>query len=592
MADIAKIKRNVAKMVSMNAPESDIDSYISSQGVSIDDVRNYKEPQLNMDQQKTQNGGVLGGEFQNALSIDPNAKVVKEKEEPMPPIVYRVANKMANEGRTKPSLSEIITIGLAGAGAGSKDALESVGEGMAQGATLGGYGAGVDYATKALGRNDLSYSARKKDREDRYGGWETGIHTLSEIAGAIPTGKTIYKGVNAGLSAVPKYGSSLTNGVLAKTATGSLEGGIHGGFTNGKDGMINGAIIGGAIPLTIAGLGAGVKLAGKGAKQLLGLYTGTSPETVGQAYGAGKRGSKEFLRNMRGKENMQNVLDDVHAGMKELKDNATREYNTLKPEVFGDKTRLDPRPVKQAFNKIKEDLIYPAQKYERGGVTENTLKRVEKVLDDFMIDTPNHNAVGFDAYKQRVGEILQGIDYKNKDARKVAGGVYHAMKETIGKQAPKYYEMTSKYADAMDDIADLQKAFSLSGKASENTDTVLRKIQSVMRDGVNTNYGQRLASLNKLHNAQEIKDKVAGQFMKDILPKGMARTVAGGIGGAGLFTLNPATIPAVAASSPRLVGEVAYKAGQLATKSKSLSNILTELQKTGVLPYLATMKGE
>jgi hypothetical protein len=42
MPDLAKIKRNVSKMVSLNAPETDIDSYIQSEGVTIDDIRNFK----------------------------------------------------------------------------------------------------------------------------------------------------------------------------------------------------------------------------------------------------------------------------------------------------------------------------------------------------------------------------------------------------------------------------------------------------------------------------------------------------------------------------------------------------------------------
>jgi hypothetical protein len=42
MADIAKVKRNVAKMVSLNAPESDIDGYIASEGVTIEQVRSFK----------------------------------------------------------------------------------------------------------------------------------------------------------------------------------------------------------------------------------------------------------------------------------------------------------------------------------------------------------------------------------------------------------------------------------------------------------------------------------------------------------------------------------------------------------------------
>ena len=41
MADLARIKKNVSKMVSMGAPEEDIDGYIFSEGVTIDDVKNY-----------------------------------------------------------------------------------------------------------------------------------------------------------------------------------------------------------------------------------------------------------------------------------------------------------------------------------------------------------------------------------------------------------------------------------------------------------------------------------------------------------------------------------------------------------------------
>ena len=41
MADLDRIKNNVAKMASMNAPEEDIDGYIASEGVTVDDVKNH-----------------------------------------------------------------------------------------------------------------------------------------------------------------------------------------------------------------------------------------------------------------------------------------------------------------------------------------------------------------------------------------------------------------------------------------------------------------------------------------------------------------------------------------------------------------------
>jgi hypothetical protein len=49
-ADLARIKRNVAKMASQNAPEADIDGYIASEGVTVEDVRNFKaQPAPGMD---------------------------------------------------------------------------------------------------------------------------------------------------------------------------------------------------------------------------------------------------------------------------------------------------------------------------------------------------------------------------------------------------------------------------------------------------------------------------------------------------------------------------------------------------------------
>ena len=42
MADLDRIKRNVAKMAEMNAPETDIDGYIASEGVTLEQVRNHK----------------------------------------------------------------------------------------------------------------------------------------------------------------------------------------------------------------------------------------------------------------------------------------------------------------------------------------------------------------------------------------------------------------------------------------------------------------------------------------------------------------------------------------------------------------------
>ena len=40
MADIDKIKSNIKIMISKGAPESDIDSYVESQGVTLNQLQN------------------------------------------------------------------------------------------------------------------------------------------------------------------------------------------------------------------------------------------------------------------------------------------------------------------------------------------------------------------------------------------------------------------------------------------------------------------------------------------------------------------------------------------------------------------------
>jgi hypothetical protein len=44
MADIARIKGNIAKMIAQNAPEADIDAYVSSEGVTLDELRKPSAP--------------------------------------------------------------------------------------------------------------------------------------------------------------------------------------------------------------------------------------------------------------------------------------------------------------------------------------------------------------------------------------------------------------------------------------------------------------------------------------------------------------------------------------------------------------------
>ena len=71
MADIARIKGNISKMIAQNAPESDIDAYVSSEGVSLEELRGQQKPD------KFQQAAIDEQASLKAQGIDPGAGLTR-----------------------------------------------------------------------------------------------------------------------------------------------------------------------------------------------------------------------------------------------------------------------------------------------------------------------------------------------------------------------------------------------------------------------------------------------------------------------------------------------------------------------------------
>lgn len=71
MADIARIKGNISKMIAQNAPESDIDAYVSSEGVSLEELRGQSKPD------KYQQAAIDEQTVLKAKGIDPGAGLTR-----------------------------------------------------------------------------------------------------------------------------------------------------------------------------------------------------------------------------------------------------------------------------------------------------------------------------------------------------------------------------------------------------------------------------------------------------------------------------------------------------------------------------------
>ena len=209
-----------------------------------------------------------------------------------------------------------------------------------------------------------------------------------------------------------------------------------------------------------------------------------------------------------------------------------------------------------AKTKQKTGEYWTIGKDEQGKISE-----VADIIQEWKYDPARHNVEGLDALKRRIGAVYPD-NPKQAQAQRVIDTMYNAVKNTIEKQAPDYASTMKDYSSMTDKIREIEKSLSLGNKAT--ADTSMRKLQSLMRNNVSTNYGGRVESAGKLsdYGAENLMPALAGQTLSELAPRGIAR--AGNIAGfMGAAAVNPWSLAAAPLASPRLMGEASYGAGRL-----------------------------
>lgn len=314
---------------------------------------------------------------------------------------------------------------------------------------------------------------------------------------------------------------------------------------------------------------------------ILGMTTGTGAEAVSQAYKAGKAGGEKgtiFLENLRQEVPVDVVLSDAKQALQQMKANKSAEYVANKQGWASDTTRLDFGKIDEAYNAL-ENSLKEKGKWKIGSAEKAKVDEVRQVISDWRKSPSLHTTVGLDALKQRIDAIYPDSP-KQTQAQRVITGTSNAIKKAIVDQAPDYATAMKDYETMSATIKDIESALSLGSKSSK--DSALRKLQSLTRNNVQTNYGGRLDMLKQLEETggENIMPAVSGQALSSKLPRGLA-----GQSGATLATLaayfNPATLATLPLTSPRLIGETAYGAGRLFGRIPTLPKV--NAQRT--IPY-------
>lgn len=309
---------------------------------------------------------------------------------------------------------------------------------------------------------------------------------------------------------------------------------------------------------------------GKLAANAAGITTGVDSEAIKVAAQAGAEGGesgKAFRENLLGKADPNAVVSEAKAAVGQLRQERGDIYRQEMAKIGADNTVLDFQKIDYAVQRVAGVKTY------KGQVLSPKTQAIREELTNAVDEWRNlpagdfHTAEGLDALKQKIGDIRDATQPGTAD-RLVADSVYKAIYGTITDQAPEYAKIMKGYEEASSLIKEMETTLSQNPKAS--IDTKLRKLQSALRNNVNTNYGRRRELIDFLQRAgaTHLIEKLAGQMLSSATPRGLGRVLAGGEGFSALAALGmghpgAAALMAggLAASSPALVGSAAYGLG-------------------------------
>lgn len=315
-----------------------------------------------------------------------------------------------------------------------------------------------------------------------------------------------------------------------------------------------------------------LKAGGTAAAEIAGLQTGAGGQAIREAYRAGDAGgdaAQAFKGAMRGKSDMMDILDEAKQSVSKMGQERSAAYKSGMVDVTKDKSVLSFQNIDKSLDDAVKTVTFKGQ--VKAPTAADALQKVQAEIANWKNLDPKefHTPEGLDALKQRIGDIRESIPLQESNARRVVGGVYNSIKNEIAMQAPAYSKTMADYSKATEAIKEIERTLSLGEKAAP--DTALRKLQSVLRNNVNTNYGRRTELARGIDRAGTMIPAIAGQAVSEWTPRGIQRMAAAPTSGAAFLAGGvPAAAGAAMLSSPRLMGEAAYAAGATERGLRSL----------------------
>lgn len=403
------------------------------------------------------------------------------------------------------------------------------------------------------GMDDL-YAPREallKEYVEKYGGWDNFQRTAAEDPAALLMDlSTVLTGPQMALAKAP----------------GTL----------GKVGKVAGTVADTVDPISM-GLKGISKVAEPVLTETLGVTTGVGPTALREAYAAGKEGGdaginfrKAFAEGMP----MDDIIATAKKGVQTIRDRMMAAYRADKDVWDKHQGVIDFTPIDRAATNLVGSMQSKAGSgHSKLAPPEQAkLQKLTDVVDEWQRDPASHTIEGIDALKQR---LSNEVNFKTDHPQivRAATALSNAARDAIMKSSPpKYRKAMKDYTEASRLIEDLEQSFSLGRTGTAQA--AMSKLQSLMRNNANTQYGVRAQKMNRLQDESgiDIMPALSGHALSSWSPRGIGRGVLGGsapLAGAAAFTgaMGPGALAAgaagLAATSPKFVGGAYHNAGRL-----------------------------
>jgi len=312
------------------------------------------------------------------------------------------------------------------------------------------------------------------------------------------------------------------------------------------------------------------------ATDVMGIPIDKSGEVLREAARSGyanPRTVSELAENMRGNRSPADLVEQFRSALENTRHARSEAYKEGIATTKGNQVFLDFKPIRKAFDETLESLKSKNLGVETPKVTEKTMSKVneiKKILDEWESKPELHTAGNLDDLKQLIDDTYSNDMTAN--AKRIMTNTRNAVKDTIVKQDPNYEKTMAEYQEALNTEREIEKSLGLGPKAS--VDLTLRRLKTMMgpTSTMGNEFRRELTKQLAKSGNQNLMEALAGQSLKEWHPSGLAGPALGMNAlytGGRVFSgdLTPLSGLALPFQSPRVMGELMYKGGQVARKA-------------------------